>query len=156
MKVAELMTNLPSSIHQDETLNEAARIMWELDCGFLPVSNDDHQIIGAITDRDICMAAYTQGIALQELPVSVAMSKSLYSCESTDSIRKAESLMQHHQVRRLPVLDQENRLCGILSLNDIALNYQVKKGAEIKPDEIADTLAGVCRHHHGSLMAVAS
>lgn len=156
MKVRELMTTLPSSINQNEHANEAARIMWELDCGFLPVSNDEHQIIGVITDRDLCMAAYTRGMPLHAIPVKTAMSKALYFCEAEDNLHAAEDLMQHHQIRRLPVLDSEKRLCGILSLNDLAITYQSKKAGDVKAGEVADVLASVCKHQHGQLMAVAS
>ena len=156
MKVGDLMAKLPSSIHQNENLNEAARIMWELDCGFLPVSNDEHEIIGVLTDRDICMAGYTQGLPLQQIPCHVAMSKTLVSCEAGDNLHTAEDLMQHYQVRRLPVLDKQKQLCGILSLNDIALAYQERNAPGMKADEVADTLAAVCRHQHGSLLSLAS
>jgi CBS-domain-containing membrane protein len=73
-----------------------------------------------ITDRDICMAAYTQGKPLQEIRVQSAMSKDVVSCKSTDSLEQAEELMRRNKVRRLPVVDAEKRLVGLLSLHDVA------------------------------------
>jgi len=98
-----------------------------------------------ITDRDVCMAAWTQGRALWELPVRGAMSSRVISCAPSDATVRAERLMREHQVRRVPVLDGQ-ALVGLLSLNDLALAAQPGSGTrDIQPDEVADTLAAVGR-----------
>ena len=73
-----------------------------------------------LTDRDICMAAYTQGRPLGEMQVSSAMSRQLFSCRPEDSLAKAEEIMRTNRIRRLPVIDADRHLVGILSLDDIA------------------------------------
>ena len=157
MKVKELMTESACSVKASQHLNEAAYLMWEFDCGCLPVSDESDSIVGVITDRDICMAAYTKGQPLDIIPVSTAMSSVVYSCKEGDSIEDAEDIMSHHQVRRLPVLKGNQKLLGMISLNDIALAYKNRSlGSSVKATDIAKTLSSISAHTHGSLMSVAS
>ena len=157
MKVKDIMTASACSIKASQYLNDAAHLMWEFDCGCVPVSDEDERIKGVVTDRDICMAAYTNGLPLEAMPVSTAMSAVVYSCSEQDDIEKAEDMMRHHQVRRLPVLDKKQKLKGILSLNDIALAYSNRSlGSSVKATDVAKTLKSVCEHTHGSLMTMAS
>ncbi len=86
--------------------------MWEFDCGCIPVikANGDGHVIGVITDRDIAMAAYTQGQQLWAVPITSAMAHEVIACHTSDGISQAEALMRDNRVRRLPVLDQHERL----------------------------------------------
>jgi CBS-domain-containing membrane protein len=84
------------------------------------VVNEDGKPIGMLTDRDVCMAAYTRGVALSELSVSGAMSNGVRTCKPNDSLRSLMDAMATHQVRRMPVVDDEGRLVGIATLADIA------------------------------------
>jgi CBS domain-containing protein len=151
MKVEQLMTRTVKACSPDDTLNRAAQLMWEGDCGCLPVvsTDGDGRVIGVITDRDICMAAYTQGRRLSEIPVASAMAREVIACRPSDGVSQAEALMRDHQVRRLPVVDGAGRLVGILSLNDIAREAQREAtGAgrkEVTQADVAETLAQVCR-----------
>ena len=79
MNVSELMTHAPAVCTTSDHLTRAAQIMWERDCGAVPVIDDAGKLAGIVTDRDICMAAYTQGRALHEIPVANAMSKSVFT-----------------------------------------------------------------------------
>jgi predicted transcriptional regulator len=103
-----------------DTLNDAARIMWEHDCGCVPVVEKDGSVVGMVTDRDICMAAYTQGRRVMDMRVASAASKHVVSIRENESLRRAEELMRHAQVRRLPVVDAAGRIVGLLSLSDLA------------------------------------
>jgi len=94
--------------------------MWDGDCGSIPVVDSWSRVIGMITDRDICMAAYTQGRSLEQIRVQDVMSKNVTSCKTSDSLEQAEELMRRQKVRRLPVVDAEMHLVGLLSINDIA------------------------------------
>jgi CBS domain-containing protein len=96
------------------------RIMWESDCGCVPVVECDGTVVGMITDRDICMAAYTQGRRLTHMTVEGAASKNLVTIGKDESLRRAEELMRDAQVRRLLVVDSAGRLVGLLSLADLA------------------------------------
>jgi CBS-domain-containing membrane protein len=124
------------------SLNEAARLMWEFDCGVIPVVDDEGRIAGMVTDRDICMAAYTQGRLLAEIPVTVAMARHVVACYEHDAVESVERLMQDHQVRRIPVLDTDRRPVGVVSLNDLARRAARSK-RHATEHEIVSTLAAV-------------
>jgi CBS domain-containing protein len=150
MKVEQLMTRDVRACNQDDTLNRAAQLMWEHNCGCVPVvsSNGDGRVLGMLTDRDICMAAYTQGKRLFEVPVTAVMSQRLIACKVGDDLKTIEALMHEGQVHRIPVLDENDRLQGIISINDIAMEFERERlGAgrkEIQGNEVAETLAGIC------------
>lgn len=158
MKVSQIMNRNVSCCRPHDTLDSAAGSLWDRDIGCLIVVGEDGQVEGVITDRDICMAAYTQGLSLRELKVASAMSKQLYTCSETDSLLAAEEKMRDHKVRRLPVVDKENQLVGVLSLNDLAIEAERqrdKKARELSEVEVAATLAAVCEHRKdGSLEQV--
>jgi CBS domain-containing protein len=120
MRIEQVMHDCVVTCGMDDRLGTAARLMWDQDCGALPVLDRDGRVVAMITDRDICMAAYTQGRRLDEIPVNTAMSRELVTCSPDDSIGNAEKLMSEHQVRRLPVVDPEGRPLGIVTLNDLA------------------------------------
>jgi CBS-domain-containing membrane protein len=136
------------SCREDDTLHVAASKMWNRDCGALPVVTPNKTIIGIITDRDICIAACSLERRLSEISVAEITTGNVFSVSPYDSIRFAERLMRKHQVRRLPVVDEADRLIGMLSLNDIAreaqreMNHRLKK--EINSEEIMQTLATIC------------
>jgi CBS domain-containing protein len=119
MKVKDLMTVPVQSCTKHDSLAHAAQIMWEADCGCVPVTDDARRVIAMVTDRDACMAAYTQGKPLSAIPVEHAMSKQLFACSPDDLVADAEDTMCARQVRRLPVTDAHGQLVGILSLHDI-------------------------------------
>ncbi|MET0385220.1 MAG: CBS domain-containing protein [Polyangiales bacterium] len=109
-----------ASCSMDDSMNRVAQLMWERDCGCVPIVDELSRVIGIITDRDVCMAAYTQGRSLAELPVSLACSRDVQTCRGSDSLARAEALMTRAQVRRLPVVDDAGVLVGLLSLGDLA------------------------------------
>ena len=144
MRVEQVMTRTVESCRADERLNRAAQIMWEHDCGVVPVvaaGNGRARVVGMLTDRDICMAAYTQGRALPEIPVASAMSKRVCSCRPTDAISVALKVMETNQIRRLPVVDQEDQLVGMLSLADLGREARYEHGRQIA--DITDAAVGM-------------
>lgn len=151
MKVEELMTREIEVCKVHETLNLAAQLMWERDCGFIPVieSNGDGGLVGVITDRDIAMATYVQGKPPLAIPLSRVMSRKPICCHVEDDIAQAEALDENNQVRRLPVVDLSGHVVGVLSLNDIAREVQREKGAgrkrEVSGERLATTLAAICQ-----------
>ncbi len=124
MKARELMSHHVQTCRAGATLAEAARIMWEADLGALPVVDEEGRVIAMITDRDICMAAYTQGVPLTQSSVASAMSKRLVSCSPRASLHEIEHKMLDAQVRRIPVIDELGALSGIVTLGDIARHTQ--------------------------------
>jgi CBS domain-containing protein len=123
MKVEQLMTRDVRTCRPGDRLNAAAQMMWERDCGCIPVVEQDDgaaHVVGMITDRDICMAAYTQGRPLSDIAVESAMARTVRSCHSSDSLGAALKILQQNQLHRLPVVDQDEHLVGMLSLADAA------------------------------------
>ena len=143
MQVEQIMNQPPVACSVHDTLNTAAQLMWEHDLGALPVMGSDDRVIGIVTDRDICMAAYTQGRALQAIPVQVAMAKEVFTCKRYDSVEDAEHLMGERQIRRLPVLDDAGQLVGMLSLGDIARELGASRKKNVIR-EFVEALAPIC------------
>jgi CBS domain-containing protein len=123
-------------------LNDVARAMWERDCGSVPIVDAEGRLRGIITDRDICMAAYTQGKALQEILVDTSMAAHVLVCHVDDSLETAEQLMREGQVRRIPVIDNDGRPAGIVSLNDVTRAAAEHRRANTDR-EVVETLAAV-------------
>src|SRR5262245_45543628 len=121
MNVVKLMSIDPACRFARDTLADAARDMWDCDCGCIPVVNEEQHVIGMITDRDIGMAALFKGRPIHEISIGDVMSGVVISCRSDDTIDRAEAIMRDARVRRLPVTDETGRLVGVISLNDIAL-----------------------------------
>jgi CBS domain-containing protein len=147
MNVSKIMNQNVQSCKLGDSLETAAAIMWEHDLGCLPVLNSSEEIVGMVTDRDICMACYTQGLAPHNIRVSSAMSQAVFSCTPEDSIQHAAEQMSSHQVRRLPVLEMNGKLIGIISLNDLAREAEEqldRKKQEIGATEVMNTLAAIC------------
>jgi CBS domain-containing protein len=150
MRVQKLMKSNVIMCRPEDSLNEAARLMWEHDCGCLPVCADDDgalHLIGVITDRDICMHAYFRGLPLTALRVDDTMSRSVRSCRPTDSLKKAERIMRDAHVRRVPVVDKTGRVVGLISLADLAheaVRERSFKKRQITDDDVTDTLSTIC------------
>jgi CBS domain-containing protein len=119
-RVRDLMQRSPVSCRPQDRLNVAAQRMWEGDFGVLPVVDDSDKPIGMLTDRDVCMAAFAQGGSLAEHAVEAAMSQPVVTCKPTDTLRALMDSMATHQLRRLPVVGEDGKLLGIVSLADIA------------------------------------
>jgi len=122
MRAEQLMTRSVRTCSADATLEDAARILWEMDLGCLVVVDDEQRPVGMLTDRDIAMAAYTQGLTLRELSVQATMSKNVHCCARSALLPEVEHIMQVQQVRRLPVLGEDGRLIGLITLGDLAQN----------------------------------
>ncbi len=150
MKVSELMTKTVKSCGGDDTLERAAQIMWENDCGCVPLVDANGRMTGIITDRDICMATYTQGKPLSQMRVSSVASKIVFAARETDPVETAEHLMRQKQVHRVPVLDDEGRLTGLLSINDLARHVHRSAGSKangLSSEGIAQTIAAISQPH---------
>ena len=142
MYVHELMTPAPAVCSTSDHLTRAAQILWERDCGAAPVLDEAGQLAGIVTDRDICMAAYTQGRALREIPVTTAMAHHVIAIRADESVDTAEHLMADNQIRRIPVLDTDGQVIGVLSLNDVVRQASCEKSIGVDR-EFVETLAAV-------------
>jgi CBS domain-containing protein len=119
MKVADLMTRDPQIIDPETTLQRAAELMDDLGVGLLPVC-EDGRLIGVVTDRDITVRATAAGQRPGETKVAEVMTSDLRWCFEDEEVADAERLMRDAQIRRLPVLDQNRKIVGVLSLGDLA------------------------------------
>jgi CBS domain-containing protein len=142
MTVRELMSTPPQTCQPETNLAAVTHVMWEQDCGFIPVVDAAGDVIGVITDRDICVAAATRRLLPEQIAASDVMSPSVHTCLPGDTVEQALSIMKQFQVRRLPVVDASGRLQGVLSMNDIARAVG-RKGAPTA-SAVAGTLASIC------------
>ena len=135
MKVTEIMTTDVETCSPEANLQEIAIRMLELDVGSIPVS-DDNKLIGIITDRDIV----TRGIASQfslDTPVSRILSSDMVTGTKDMDVEKAASLMAQHQIRRLPIVEND-KVVGIVSLGDIAVKDPSDADAEIALEDVSE------------------
>lgn len=148
MKVKDVMTPNAKAIWLTESLADAARLMWENDCGVLPVIKDGQKVVGLITDRDICMAAAMRDRNPSGISIEEVMTGQVFSIEPEDEIDQALRVMQEHQIRRLPVIDPQGELQGILSMNDIVLNAgtpDCPAGDSIDYTNVVRTYQAICQ-----------
>lgn len=145
MKVSTIMNKAPATVRPHQHLSDAAQLMWDGDCGWIPVIDDSDQVVGVVTDRDLCMAALTRGRRLDEIAIAGTMVTNVFSCKPDDELSDAILVMRNYAVRRLPVLDGEGRLVGLLSLSDLA-RHAADDSVEssLTPREIGITIAKIC------------
>ncbi|MEZ5988412.1 MAG: CBS domain-containing protein [Planctomycetota bacterium] len=130
VKVSEVMIHDVHHCRAVDPMTRPAQIMWERDCGCVPVTDDGGEVVGMITDRDLAMAAYTSGKPLGSLKVGDAMAPDPVACSSEEGVEEALQQMSEAQVRRLPVVDGDRHLVGIVSMTDL---IQKAKGTKTSP-----------------------
>jgi len=135
MKASDLMTKPVHSCQPHDDLQRAAQLMWDHDCGILPVSDPEQHVIGVITDRDVCMAAYTRGQRLRQMDVRSTMAKVVHAVREDDSLETVEAAMRCTHARRVPVLDDQRKLVGLLSIHDLARAHRSGHPADGLEDE---------------------
>lgn len=140
--VKSVMTTPVNACLPHDSANRAAQLLWETDCGALPVVLTDGTLVGMVTDRDICMAAYTQGRPLSEISVKSAMAQRVYSCSQDAAIERVLTIMREEKVRRVPVTTR-GCLVGIVSLADLVL-WAKASGQSALYGELMAVLACIC------------
>jgi CBS domain-containing protein len=147
MTVRELQTSNVKTVSPDTDLAVVAKLMWEGDCGAVPVVTDDRKVIGMITDRDICIAAATRAKPPAEIRAGeVITNHGVHAVKPDDDVRVAMRTMRKHKVRRLPVVDREQRLAGIVSINDLAINASPSLPDSVPAQEFLETFQAICAH----------
>lgn len=121
MNIQDVMTVNPIWCLPLDTSIQAARIMRELNVGIVPVvkSSTDHRLVGVVTDRDLCLGVVALNQHPETVPVQLCMTTNMIACHPDEDIQRAADLMEEHQVRRIPVVDQDGILQGIVSTADI-------------------------------------
>lgn len=144
MLVKTIMNAHPQSCGSDVSLAAAARLMSNRDCGILPVVDAQHQLVGVVTDRDVCLAVATKFRSPEEIPVADAMTSRVFTCSPDDDARTALSVIRNHGVRRLPVVTPNGSLVGIISIDDLVLHADSRRGAPVANDDVLDAWKSVC------------
>lgn len=143
MKVSDIMTTEPACCTANSTLEEAAQLMIDHDCGEIPVidSFENYTPIGVITDRDITCRTVGKGLNPLEMQVADCMSVPLISVKPNDQLDKCYQVLEENQIRRVPVVNDEGKICGIVSLADIARNVSRADSGEVLQEVSAATIS---------------
>ena len=147
MKVQDVMTKDVKTCGPETNLSDAAMEMWMRDCGILPVVDDGGKVVGMITDRDIAIGTGCRRRDPATIFVREVMTGQVHSCSPEADIHEALQTMREKRVRRLPVIDGDGKLCGILSMNDVVLKAQEEgKAEELCARDVQNTLKAICAH----------
>jgi CBS domain-containing protein len=138
VRVGSIMSKHVFTCRASDSVNVAAQIMWDHDCGCVPVLDEKNRPVAVITDRDICMAGLTQGKMLHEICVNSACSRELYKCQQDELVEDVMELMASRQVRRLPVVDADGKLVGMLSVSDLIRHLWFTRSGAIDADSATD------------------
>jgi CBS domain-containing protein len=147
MKVKELMTKDVKACTEDTDLATVVKMMWDADCGIVPVVDGEGRVTGVITDRDICVAAATRRLDPASIHVNDAMSRHVATCSEDADPRSALEVLKERRIRRLPVVNRQNRLVGILSVNDLVARADFRPSSGgVSVDDLLNTLRAICAH----------
>jgi CBS domain-containing protein len=147
VRARDVMTRNLAIVHAWDSVEHAARLMGECDCGSLPVINESGRLVGIVTDRDIAVRIAGRGKDPQRTRVSECMSGDLAVCHEYDSIESCMRQMSRHQIRRLPIVDDRDRLRGIVSQSDLARHAGTHPGWGERR-AFADVLCAVSQPTH--------
>jgi CBS domain-containing protein len=145
------MSETVKSCQPNTNLAEAVALMWEGDCGTLPVVADGERVVGILTDRDIAIALGTRNKPASEIPVREVMASQVFACHPDSDIHAALKTMRKDKVRRLPVIDDQGMLQGVLSMNDVALHaekFDGHKTTDLTYEDVVNTFKTICEHRH--------
>lgn len=148
MRVRDVMAKMPKSCASGMNLAQAADLMWTGRCGALPVVDDEGDVIGILTDRDICLRVATRDCRPSEMTAGEAMTRRVAVCHPDDDIHSALKTMRSRKVRRLPVVSSEGRLVGMLSVSELLPHARHIDGSrpELSHQDIVSTLIGIWVH----------
>jgi len=156
MKVKEVMMGTPYFCRPDTNLGSATELMWNANCGFLPVETSDGKVIGVVTDRDICVALGTRSRLAGDVFVGEVMTGKLYSCLPDDDVHVALQTMKEGKVRRLPAIAQDGTLVGVISMDDILVRTEpvsLGKEPELSTDEVVRTYRAITQRQVPQVVA---
>ena len=147
MKIREIMTADPICCLPEDKAQAVARIMKEHNIGSVPVVLDSQsrRLVGIITDRDLCCSIVAGGLDPKSTPIEKLISLEVVACREGENVDSCERLMQQHQIRRIPVVDGEGRLMGIVAQADLALKD--------KPEKVSKTVAEISKPKSSPLAA---
>lgn len=139
MKIRDIMTRDPACAALSDSAQRVAKTLCDDNIGSMPVVADreSKKLVGMITDRDLCCSVIAQGMDPKTTKIEKLVSLSPFSCRDGENIVACERLMQEHQVRRIPIVDAEDRVIGIVSQADLALRDE--------PERVSKTVAEISK-----------
>ena len=139
MKINEIMSPNPVCCLPSDSAQKVAQIMCDRNIGSVPVVLDhqSNEIVGVITDRDLCCSVNASGLDPKTTPIQKFVTLDPVTCRDGENIDKCEHAMQEHKVRRVPIVDGERQVIGIVSQADIALKD--------RPEKVSRTVAEISR-----------
>jgi CBS domain-containing protein len=161
MNVQALMVSDVKSVGTEASVADVVVIMEANDCGAVPIVDAEKRVVGMITDRDICLALGPRRLPAARIAVTDVMSRTVYACSPDENVQDALETMKNKRVRRLPVLDGDARLVGILSIDDVVLHAasrkaeKVEEEAELGYGRTVDTLKAICERPGGGRELIA-
>lgn len=151
MNVEDIMTEEIKTCSPETTLDQVAQMMWDADCGSIPVVDAQGHPVGIVTDRDIAMSSVLNHKELWALRArDVTQNRSLATCHIGDDVDAAIDIMAKRKVRRLPVVDEAGRLEGIVTFGDLISVAEIvtsRKKPELSFNDLAPALKACCEHH---------
>lgn len=156
--VEDIMTRNPWCCAPETNLATVMELMWEHDCGALPVIAEGH-ILGMITDRDVAIALGTRNVPASTLTAAQVASSPVVYCREDDDVHAALHLMEASRVRRLPVVNANDEMVGIISMNDLTLAARPLKGkkkAELDDEEVLEGMRHICEHTKSQIQPAAA
>jgi CBS domain-containing protein len=138
MKCKDIMTRNPTTCAATATAQAAALIMSEEDVGVVPVVDEQDRLMGVVTDRDLCLDVIAGGKNPQEIRIREVLHADLVTCRPEDDIERCLEQMKSHQIRRIPITDEDGRCVGIISQGDIALKVR-------QAEEVHDTVREISK-----------
>ena len=151
MKVRDVMMGTPAYCHSETNLGSAIELLWDRDCGILPIVDAQKKVIGVVTDRDLCVAMGTRGRLPGQITVGEVGAKQVFSCRGEDNIHAALQTMAEHRIRRLPVVDKDGVLEGVLSMDNVVLHAE-SPSRGYKPELSDHDIVNTLRQIYGPLV----
>lgn len=143
MKVKEVMTQSAVCCGPQTNVGKVVELMWNRNVGMVPVVDNDGKLIGVVTDRDICIAMGTRNRLAGDLTAGEIATKKVFTCKPNDEIHDALYEMSRHQIRRLPVVNDQGVPQGVLSMDDLVVHSEVGRlrgACELSSEEVAAAL----------------
>ena len=139
MKINECMSPDVCFVKPDCNVYDASRIMCENHIGCIPVCNEQKNVVGIVTDRDIVLRTVACNKETKTTPISEIMTTNVFTCNQDSDINEAQNIMAKNQIRRLPIVDNTNKMVGILSMGDLAQNDK-----KIGQQNVSTTIQNIC------------
>ena len=139
MKVRDYMSDKVYSCTPSTSVYDAAKLMQENHVGCIPICDNENCMIGVVTDRDLVLRCIANDKNAKETPVSDIMTTNVWTCKPDDEMSNAQNKMGEEQVRRLPVVDNNGKVIGMLTIGDL-----VNNDLELGQNEVSDTLNSIC------------